>query len=92
MFLTTLLLSYAVGYATGYAVGAVIETIAELISPSTIQQGIRDRGAFYDVVKKKQPKVLTVDEIDRYGDSKEIVFKSEKGVSRDIYVGQKIYA
>ena len=46
IFLTTLLLSYAVGYATGYAVGAVIETIAELISPSTIQQGIRDRGAF----------------------------------------------
>ncbi len=88
MLLTTLLVSYALGYAAG----AVIEAIVEIISPSAIQQKVRDDDAFYAVVKKKQPKTCTIDEIDRYGDSKEKILKSDKGVSNQVYVGQKIYA
>ncbi len=88
MILTTALLWGLYGFFAGYAIGA----IAEFVSSSTIQKTVRNDGALYAVIRKMQTDTVAFEEIDRYGNSEKKGLKSEKGISSDLYVGQKIYA
>ena len=57
-----------------------------------IQKEVKKDDAIYALIKNVQPDSVSIEEIDRYGDSKEKVLKSDEGVSGDLYEGQKIRA
>ncbi len=81
-----------IGGLWGYLASTVVIKICEIISPTVIQQQLRDDKALYALLKKVQPHSISLSEIKSNGDSEEKVLNSDEGVSNDLYVGQKIYA
>jgi len=87
----TMLLWGAIGGVVGGTVGAIIDLVS--VDEDRIRQDVRNSKAIYGEITARQPKTLTVDQIDKMGDvMKTTEYHTQETISSDLHVGQRIYA
>lgn len=69
--------------------GVLVVTIAGIISKEKIKEHLNQEGLI-GKIKEIQPNSITLETLNRLGESQMVEYQSEDGVSSDLYVGQII--
>ena len=80
------------GLVAGAVAVATALFVKSLIDKKAVKKKVRDDGKIYALIQEKQRNTLKIKEIDEYGNSEDVVMKSDEGIADDVRVGERIYA